>query len=643
MAKKVEKESMDISEEKQDQLKLLFPEAFSEGKIDFERLKAVLGGTIDEKEEKYSFSWAGRSEARKNLQTTSKGTLIPDKKESVDFDSTENVFIEGDNLEVLKLLLKSYFGKVKMIYIDPPYNTGKDFVYKDNFRDNLQSYLEQTGQRKDGVKLTTNPETSGRYHSDWLSMMYPRIFIARNLLRDDGVIFVSIDDNEVHNLRMIMNEIFGEENFVGKFIWKNKAGGGGKQSSNKPGSNIKKKESFMLDHEYIMVYAKDINETFRFNEKLSEENLKAYSNPDNDPKGPYKLSGLLMMMPQPISTMYYELKDPDGVIVKPLGGRHQWLYSESRVKKELKEGTVLWVKSKCNTSEDKRGHKYILKVKKYLNQDGEERTKIARSILLDQGLSANGTREIMEIFGQDKTEVPIFSNPKPIKLLKYLFEIVGTKDEIILDFFAGSGSTAHAVLELNNEDNINRRFIMVQLPELTDENSEAYKAGYKTIADIAKERIKRVINKIKDEQKQKKLSKDNTQDLGFKVFKLSKSNYKIWENYDGKDLVELKKQMKLFKDPLIQNYNDIDVIYECMIKEGYSLNSKIEKMPIKSNVVYKVSDADQAFYITLDSEIKEKSLDELKLTKDTLFICRDDALSDSKKVNLSLQCNLKTL
>lgn len=650
MTNKVSKESLDISEEKVSELKKIIPEVFTEGKIDFDKLQRSLGKEIDGRDEKYSFNWAGRKETFKNIQTTAKGTLKPAEKESVNWDSTENLFIEGDNLEVLKLLQKAYFNRIKMIYIDPPYNTGKDFVYKDNFHNSIKAYLEQTGQLNgDGVKLTTNVETNGRFHSDWVSMIYPRLFIGRNLLNQDGVILVSIDDNEIHNLRKVMDEVFGEENFVGSFIWKNKAGGGGKQSSNKPGSNIKKKESFMLDHEYIVVYAKDINETFRFNEALSEENLKAYSNPDNDPKGPYNLSGLQMMMPQPISTMYYELKDPDGVIVKPRGGRHQWLYSESRVRKELKDGTVLWVKSKCNTSEDKRGYKYVLKVKKYLNQDGEERTKIARSILLDKGLSANGTREIMEIFGQDKTEVPIFSNPKPVTLLKYLFEVVGTKDSIVLDFFAGSGSTAHAIMELNKEDNGNRKFICVQIPEKVDKDSSAYKYGFKTIFDIGMARVEKVIEKLSKEQKEKSKQKKLTEekaaplDLGFKVFKLDQSNYKIWEKYEGKDEKELKKQLELFKSPLVSDYKEPDVIFECIIKEGYSLNSSIEKTSVKTNKVYKVTDGALFFYICLDQEVKDKTIDELKLKKEDMFICLDIALNDSKKKNLAIQCNLKTI
>jgi len=632
--------SLDIKEEKLNYLKEILPEAFTEGKIDWEKLKATLGDDIEFKNERYVLNWAGKSDAFRVLQSPSTSTLVPDKKESVDFDNTENVFIEGENLEVLKILQKSYFGKIKMIYIDPPYNTGNDkFIYPDKFSETKEEYLSRIGDKDESGYMTreglfrTNSKDSGHYHSNWLSMIYPRLFLARNLLKEVGVIIVSIDDNEIHNLRLVMNEVFGEENFIGSFIWKNKAGGGGKQSSNKPGSNIKKKESFMTDHEYIMVYAKDINETFRFNEKLSEKNLKEYSNPDNDPNGPYKLSGLQMMMPQPISTMYYELRDPDGVVVKPRGGRHQWLYSKSRVEKELKEGTVLWVKSECSTSEDKRGYRYVLKVKKYLNQEGEERTKIARSILLDKGLSANGTREIMDIFEQDKTEVPIFSNPKPITLLKYLFEVVGTKDDIVLDFFAGSGSTGHAIIELN-EDGGNRQFILVQLPEKCDEDKEAFKADYKTIADIGKERIHRVINKLKEEQKQSKLDIEGTpsmQDLGFKVFKLRQSNFKIWRsNVNNED--ELNTQLEQFVDPVDETSKTENIIYELLLKSGVPLTATIEE---KENY-YLVNDGEIALILKkVDEAIIKSVLSEQPkkvITLDRLF--KDN---DQLKTNTALQ------
>ena len=307
---KLDKESVDLVAKRKEELKKIVPEVFTEGKLDLNKLKQALGEEVETSGERYSFSWAGKSKSIQLRDKRSKATLTPSRKESIDFDETDNVFIEGENMEALKILQKAYQGKVKMIYIDPPYNTGRDFIYKDDFSDSLKNYLKYTGQTNgNGEKTSTNTETSGRYHSNWLTMMYPRLALARNLLREDGVIFVSIDDNEVHDLRLILNEIFGEENFIGAYIWKNKASGGGKQSSNKPGAEIKKKEAFVLDHEYVIVYAKEIGETFRFNEKLTEEEVKDYTNPDNDPRGPYKLGNLEMMMPKPISTMYYEMTD----------------------------------------------------------------------------------------------------------------------------------------------------------------------------------------------------------------------------------------------------------------------------------------------------------------------------------------------
>jgi adenine-specific DNA-methyltransferase len=433
---------------------------------------------------------------------------------------------------------------------------------------------------------------------------------------------------------MVMNGVFGEENFIGAYIWKNKAGGGGKQSSNKPGAE--KKEAFVLDHEYIIVYAKDINETIRFSEKLTAEEVKEYTNPDNDPRGPYKLGSLEMMMPQPISTMYYEMKDPDGIILKPKGGRHMWRFSKERTMSGLKDGSVLWVKVRCDQTEDKRGYRYVLKTKQYLYNEGKERTKISRSLLLQYGLSADGTREIMEMFDQDKTQMPIFSNPKPTTLMRYLISCVGTENEIILDFFAGSGTTAQAVLEQNAEDRGNRRFILVQLPEPTPEDSEARKAGYKTISEICRERVRRAIKKIK---------KDKELDLGFKAFTLVESNFKAWKGVEGKDAKKYTEQMALYVDPLKPKWKIEDVIWEVALKEGFGLYSKIEKLAQKENTIYKVTEPQkqQSFLICLDGDLKASAMHALNLKKEDVFICRDVALSDELAANLALQCRLKTI
>lgn len=619
VVEKVEKESLNVSELKKSSLMQLFPEVFSEGKIDFERLRHVLGGDIDGREEKYSFTWAGRKEAFRNIQATAKGTLVPDKSESVNFDSTENLFIEGDNLEVLKLLQKAYFGKIKMIYIDPPYNTGNDFVYEDDFKDSIHAYLKQTGQSDgNGKKLTTNPETNGRFHSAWLSMLYPRLFIARNLLADDGLIFVSIDDKEVHNLRMILNEIFGEENLVGSIVWKSKYGAGAKT------------RGIIEVHEYILVYAKAADNISSIGTPLSKKAMKVYRYKDEkyETRGPYGTWPLetTSMAERP------NLRYPIIYEGEEIWPKKQWLWSKGRVDKALENNELVFNKTKKGT--------WSVRFKGYM-KDSEGESKLGTpTSLIDDIYTQDGTKEFSELF-----EEKVFEFPKPYKLIQRLINFHANgevdKDAIVLDFFAGSGTTAQAVLEQNNEDSGNRKFILVQLPELTEEDSEAYRAGYKTIADIAKERIRRVVKKIQEENKG--TPKEKNTDLGFKAFKLDKSNYSIWEDYEGKDSEELKKQMQLFENPLRQGANELDVIYECIIKEGFGLNSKIEEMALKGNKVYKISDGESFFFICLDEDVQQASLDALKLDKETVFICFDHSLDDSKKVNLSLQCKLRTI
>jgi len=629
MTKKVSKESLNISEEKIAELKKVIPEVFTEGKIDFEKLQRTLGEEINGKDEKYSFNWAGRKETFKNIQTTAKGTLKPAEKESVNWDSTENLFVEGDNLEVLKLLQKAYFNKIKMIYIDPPYNTGNDFVYKDDFKHSIKSYLQQTGQLNgNGIKLTTNPETNGRFHSDWMSMIYPRLFIARNLLRDDGVIFISIDDNEVHNLRKMLDEIFGEENFVTQFPWRKRTA-----KSDVP-------FGVSQDYEWILTYAKsDV-----FKAKIKGNGRKYYET-DDLPNRPWRIHGLTTQRTaseRPNSN--FTLVNPKNKKEYPVNPNAVWRITKDSFKKYLKEKRIVFPGDYDFLKISQPVLRYFKDEDKL--KDGDDFGHVAVSTLLPNkvGMTLDGTKESSNLFGGK-----IFSFPKPKGLIKFFLEISTNNTDIVLDFFAGSATTAHAVLEQNKEDKSNRKFICVQLPEPTDKKSDAYKAGFKIISDIAKERIRKVITEIEKEQKekskQKKLTEDEevNLDLGFKVFKLDKSNYKIWEKYEGQDAKELKKQLELFKTPLISGYKNDDVIYECIIKEGYSLNSKIEKTDVKSNKVFKVTDGDLFFYISLDQEIKDNTIDELKLKKENMFICLDEALNDSNKKNLSIQCNLKTI
>ena len=471
--------SVTPEQEKLNALRQLFPEVFCEGKIDWEKLKATLGENINFSNERYVLNWAGKSEAFKVLQTPTTKTLVPTKEESVHFDETENIFIEGENLEVLKVLQKSYFGKVKMIYIDPPYNTGNDsFIYPDKFSETKEEYQKRVGDKddegymiKDGM-FKKNSKENGQYHSNWLNMMMPRLYLAKNLLRQDGVIFVSIDDNEVHNLRLLMSEIFGEENFLAELIW---------ERAYSPKNDAK---YISNSHDYVLMYVKNISE-FRIGRlNRTEEANSRYSNPDNDPRGVWKSSD--MSVKTYSKSGDYTIETPTGRIINPPSGRCWGLSYESFMEK-LKDNRISFGP----------------------NQDGMPRTKTFLSELKFEGMapqsllfykdvghSQEGRQELKKLFDDNG----YFDGPKPIRLLNRLIQLANLENNsLILDFFAGSGTTAHAVMDLNKEDGENRKYICVQLPELCDEKSEAFKAGYKTIADISKERIRRAGIKIKQE------------------------------------------------------------------------------------------------------------------------------------------------
>jgi adenine-specific DNA-methyltransferase len=527
---------------------------------------------------------------------------------------------------------KSYFNQIKMIYIDPPYNTGHDFVYKDNFKNGIKAYLEQTGQLNgDGVLLTTNPETSGRFHSDWISMIYPRLFLARNLMREDGVIFVSIDDHEVHNLRRIMDEIFGEENFLGI------ACRVAKKTNNK--GNF-----YAPNFDYLLTYSKNKEDVLEFGEEANEESYSLIETEGKRKGDKYQLIRLYMSsIRNENPEQRYFIECPDGSKIIPPGktfppkkpeyGDGIWRWTKVTFEKNKDRIVIKKVRSSNLLDEKGNPARWNVYTKTYL-KDVIASSSIKPNSLIEEYINELGTEELGEL------GIP-FDFPKPSALIKYLMKISKVqKNDIVLDFFAGSGTTAHAVMDLNR-DGASRRFILIQLPEKTEEKSEAYKQNYKTIADIAKERIRRVIKKLEKEEKAKLAKKDI--DLGFKVFKLEKSNYKIWENYEGQDIKELTKQLDLFKNPLINGYDDYNVIYECIVKEGLNLNAKIETRDINGNKIYKVSDGTQSFYICLDEKIKQENLNKLDLKKDDLFICLDSSLDDSKKVNISTQCKLKTL
>lgn len=551
--KKLTGESMNITEENLKAMQQLFPEAFEEGKIDFDVLRQLLGDFVDDEQERYSFKWNGKGKALRLSQTPSMGTLRPCKEESKDWDNTENLYIEGDNLEILKLLQKSYYGKVKMIYIDPPYNTGNDFVYKDDFRDNIENYKEITRQvDEDGNWYSANGEnreTNGRFHTDWLNMMYPRLMLSRNLLSDDGVIFISIDDNEQENLRHICNEVFGENNFVTTIVWQ------------KIHSIKNDAKYFSENHEYSLVYSKSID---NFNVNLlprSEEMNSRYKNLDNDPRGPWQSGDLVASGER--SNGHYIIKSPKtGKEFDVPLGKH-WVYSEENLNKLIDDNQI-WFGTDGNSFPRK---------KRFLSGVKDGRTPSTLWLSDEVGHNQTATREVKSMF-DDK----VFDFPKPVSYIIQMLMVGTVKDSLIIDFFAGSSTTAHSIMQINAEDGGNRKFIMVQLPEPTDENSEAYKAGYKNICEIGKERIRRAGEKIKAEAGDKAADLD----IGFKVFKLDSSNLQKW-NPQPDDLVMTLQQAA---DNFLPDRTEQDVLYEIMLKMGLELTCQIEEEQAAGETVY---------------------------------------------------------
>lgn len=573
-------ESMNITEENLKAMQQLFPEAFEEGKIDFDVLRQLLGDFVDDEQERYSFKWNGKGKALRLSQTPSMGTLRPCKEESKDWDNTENLYIEGDNLEVLKLLQKSYYGKVKMIYIDPPYNTGNDFVYKDDFRDNIENYKGITGQINDeGDKVGTNTETNGRFHTDWLNMMYPRLRLARNLLTDDGVIFISIDDNEQENLKRICDEVFGEMNFVNNMAW----------VCNITGRQISGYGAAKT-WESILVYAKNVNyfECLQADITFAKNNLPdTYKGFNKDIRkddiGEFAVGDTLYnhnrkfneeTRPNLVFSIFYnpiteeiktgEIGDKFDGFVELLPHKngdgshkyHAWRWSKEKIAKESYNLIVL------KTNSD--GYEIYTRIRDF--------NKTTLKDLITN--VSNGDSEVQKLFDNKK----YFDYPKSTVLLNLLINSLNSKDFVVLDFFSGSATTAHTVIQLNAEDGGHRKFIMVQLPEPTNKKSEAYKAGYKNICEIGKERIRRAGDKIKAEAGDKAADLD----IGFKVFKLDSSNLQKW-NPQPDDLVMTLQQAT---DNFLPDRTEQDVLYEIMLKMGLELTCQIEEEQAAGETVY---------------------------------------------------------
>ncbi len=632
---KLNGESMNIVEDNIEKLKTIFPDVFTEGKVDFEKLQGVLGNYIETNDERYNFTWAGKQNALRLAQTPSTGTLRPckDENESKNWDTTQNLYIEGDNLEVLKLLQKSYHNKIKMIYIDPPYNTGNDFVYKDDFKDNIENYKKITGQvDEEGNKISSNSESDGRYHTNWLNMMYPRLRLARNLLKDDGVIFISIDDNEVRNLKNICDEIFGESNFLAQIM----------PIANPGGRDY---NQIAITHEYILIYAKSdkliLNEVDKNVKFEFKDNLGGYEPRDLRNRNPKFHSGNRpnLFYPFYINSNkqdkygYYEvsLENIDGYIkVLPFnseGKESVWRWGKTKAQENIIKSSpdnsqiIAKLKNDGSYTICEKCRKSTTKVKSVWDET-EMRTE-------------NGTRELRTIMGYS-----YFDHPKSLSLINRCCKVGSDDNSIVLDFFSGSATTAHAVMQLNSEDNGNRKFICVQLPEQTDEKSEAFKAGYKNICEIGKERIRRAGEKIKQEIEQEnqqlKLGEEpkKVPDIGFKVFKLDSSNIKKW-NANTENIEEQLQQSILNQ---VAGRSELDVVYEIMLKCGLDLTYPIEEIKVEDKSLYSIGAG--AMFVCMDNNITQSISDKIIAIKEEneieepVVVFKDNGfIDDSTKSN----------
>ncbi|MEX2345298.1 MAG: site-specific DNA-methyltransferase [Balneolaceae bacterium] len=545
----LEGESLDLVAENIEKLKQLFPEIVTDGKVDFETLKEVLGDFKEESTERYSFTWNGKSQARKLAMTPSRGTLRPAPEESVNWDSTEHLFIEGDNLEVLKLLQRSYHKKVKMIYIDPPYNTGGDFIYKDNYKDNVKNYLKYTDQLdEEGKKKSSNPEKSGRYHTDWLNMIFPRIKLSWELLRDDGVIFVSIDDHEIGNLKKIMDEVYGEENFISNMIWQSR-------------TSISNDQEVSLNHNHTLIYAKKIDEVIFYGDIIDKSD---YSNPDNDPRGPWKL--VPIDANKPGGDTYYPITNPDtGEEFYPPNGR-SWAMNPKDYKALYDDNRI-----KFGKGGESAPKKKLFYEERMIKGD----SKTPSSVITNEATTKDGTEELMRLFDGKK----VFDYPKPVNLMKRFltYGCERNSDNIVLDFFAGSGSLGHGIYAC---EEIDAKWILIQIPEPVDESKttgkNAIKLGMHNLAETSKERLRRATIEMEDKS-DKKSSK-----LGFKVFKLDTSNIKTWDqNFDDVQL-SLEDSIENIKP----DRSEADVLYEILLKYGLDLTLPIEEKAIDDAKVY---------------------------------------------------------
>ena len=602
---KLRMESPDLTAQNIEKLAALFPNCITEAPdgrggiqraVNFELLKQMLSPDVVDGDEHYEFTWVGKKASIVEANKPIRKTLRPCPEESKDWDTTENLYIEGDNLEVLKLLQESYLGKVKMIYIDPPYNTGNDFIYADDFMRSQEEENEQMGMYdEDENRLFKNTDTNGRFHSDWCSMIYSRLILARNLLTDDGVIFVSIDDNEQDNLKKICSEVFGSSNLVGVILWKKKTNG----------NNM----GFLPPvHDYILCFAKNIETIKDMGYPVTDEFIaKTFSNPDRDARGPWTTTDLSANHRGP----YFAIKNPKtDDIHYPPNGRY-WVFNEQEVQKRIEDGRIIFGKSGTG----KPVQKVFLSSRKFAKVRAD-------SWWENKGMNEDATKELNELLGEAK----LFTHPKPSKLLYNLCKICTAESDVILDFFSGSATTAHAVMQLNAEDGGHRKFIMVQLPEACDEKSEAYKAGYRNICEIGKERIRRAGEKIKSE------SPMTTQDLdiGFRVLKLDDTNmkdvYYAPDDYDQGMLAGLESNIK-------EDRSDLDLLFGCLLDWGLPLSLPYTSEQIEGCTVHTYNEGD--LIACFDENIPERVVKEIAKRKPLRAVFRDAGFASSpEKINV---------
>jgi adenine-specific DNA-methyltransferase len=599
--------SFTFTEERLAELRAVVPEAFADGRVNWDVLRETLGEFLEPEDaaaEHFGLFWPGKRAARRLAVMPSRGTLAPVPGEGVNEGSTRNLLIEGENLEVLKLLQKSYAGLVKMIYIDPPYNTGNDFVYKDDYKDPLKDYLRKTGQVDDkGISLTTNTRAEGRFHSNWLSMITSRLLLARQLLREDGFIFVSIDDNEVHNLRHVLAEVFGEEAFVATFIWHRRQ---------VPDSRNESKAS--SDHEYVVCFRRS-NTPLRGNDR----DLAQFANPDGDARGPWTstdLTGLATREQRP--NLHYTIVDPATLRSYDPPGARGWAISRDKFEGYITEKKILWP-----TRPDGRP-----RLKRFASDAQSERTSM--SSMLQVGYTQEGTKELQDIFGEK-----VFQFPKPSSLIQEFVRQATDGQDIVLDFFAGSCTTAHAVWRQNQTDGGSRRFICVQLQErLAD-------GPFETITDVGKERLRRVGKRLSEEA-----AVSPSGDLGFRVLKLVPSSFRAWENYEGDNIEQLEALFEEASAPLVQGWTAYGLLTEIVLLQGFPLDAKVSQLDaIKRNSVYLVTSGDvgHKLWICLDQRIEAGTLAQVEPSLEDVVVCLETALGDEAKLRLADRCKLETI